>query len=73
MLRITGQSIVCLTAGNGLVRASRELYRVTDRRFRSSGPSSAKGFYMICVRQPPLHPVPWIQCEERLPRSTSGV
>uniref|UniRef100_A0A7S4W338 Vacuolar membrane-associated protein Iml1 N-terminal domain-containing protein n=1 Tax=Alexandrium monilatum TaxID=311494 RepID=A0A7S4W338_9DINO len=61
-LRITGQTIILLTAGNGLVRAtSRRIYEVTDRRFLSSGPSSSKALHMICVRQPPLHPVPWIQ------------
>ncbi|CAK0808541.1 unnamed protein product [Prorocentrum cordatum] len=62
MLRTTGQTIVLLTAGNGLIRpASRELYELTHRRFLHAGPSSFHAFNMICVRQAPVHAVPWVQ------------
>jgi len=58
-LKVTGTSIVLLTAGNGLIRTeSKHLYELTHRRFVMAGPAC---FHMICVRQPPLHHVPWVQ------------
>lgn len=60
-LRVTGQKLVVLTAGNGLVYAtSRELYELTHRRFQSAGPSSEKALHIVCVREPPLHHAPWV-------------
>jgi len=58
-LTVTGQPIVLLTAGNGIVHTdSRALYELTYKRVVMAGPSS---FHMICVREPPLHHAPWVQ------------
>lgn len=61
MMRVTGQKIVLVTACNGLLRPkSKELYKLTHQRFSMHGPSTIDGFQMVCIRQPPLHRVPWV-------------
>eukprot|EP00928_Gymnodinium_smaydae_P073823 TRINITY_DN5694_c0_g4_i1.p1 TRINITY_DN5694_c0_g4~~TRINITY_DN5694_c0_g4_i1.p1 ORF type:complete len:1354 (-),score=237.18 TRINITY_DN5694_c0_g4_i1:350-4411(-) len=59
MLQCTGQAIVLLTAGNGLLHVcSKELAELTNRRFLIMRPMC---FHMIFLRDPPLHPAPWLQ------------
>ncbi|CAJ1413777.1 unnamed protein product, partial [Effrenium voratum] len=78
MLRSTGQAMVLLSAGNGLIESpSRDLYELTHRRFAITRPMTCQ---FVCTRGPPMHPVPWVQwpggpgydaplMEEDLPRS----
>jgi len=57
-LKISGQVVIILTAGSGLIRSrTRELYMLTNRRCISSGHQS---FQIVSVRDPPFHRVPWI-------------
>lgn len=59
MLRSTGQAMVLLTAGNGLIESpSRDLYDLTYRRFAITRPMTCQ---IVCARGPPMHPVPWVQ------------
>jgi len=57
MLRSTGQAIILLTAGNGLIDAERQLYQLSHSRFRLTKPVIC---HFVSVRSPPLHPVPWV-------------
>lgn len=59
MVKVSGQAILLLTAGSGLIHTqSRELYEVTHQRFVAG--DLQRGFHAISVREPPLHPVPWV-------------
>lgn len=74
MLKVSGQSIVLLSAGSGVIHASStELYRLTHQRFIAAGGHPAQ-LEMICVREQPLHAVPWVQWPgsslQMLPRTT---
>eukprot|EP00929_Paragymnodinium_shiwhaense_P115061 TRINITY_DN8366_c0_g1_i1.p1 TRINITY_DN8366_c0_g1~~TRINITY_DN8366_c0_g1_i1.p1 ORF type:complete len:1302 (-),score=320.47 TRINITY_DN8366_c0_g1_i1:377-4282(-) len=75
-LKVTGQMMVMLTAGSGLISSSRNLYDLTCKRFESAGPSAEVPLRLLSVRQPPLHVVPLVeQLEEPLescPLSSSG-
>eukprot|EP00913_Durusdinium_trenchii_P010006 g9391.t1 len=52
MLRSTGQAIVLLTAGNGLIESpSRNLYDLTHHRFGITRPMTCQ---IVCVRGPPM-------------------
>jgi len=66
MLKVTGQSIVLLTAGDGCINTEYKLQKLTHRRFTNSGPSSQQAFHMICIRKPPIHKVPWLMSETSL-------
>eukprot|EP00931_Biecheleriopsis_adriatica_P004944 TRINITY_DN106528_c0_g1_i1.p1 TRINITY_DN106528_c0_g1~~TRINITY_DN106528_c0_g1_i1.p1 ORF type:complete len:1275 (+),score=282.41 TRINITY_DN106528_c0_g1_i1:79-3825(+) len=58
LLKVSGQTIVVLTAGSGLIETKqKELYLLTHQRCISAGHD---GFQIISVREPPLHRVPWV-------------
>eukprot|EP00438_Fugacium_kawagutii_P036163 Skav223759 [mRNA] locus=scaffold4249:3944:7789:- [translate_table: standard] len=59
LLKVSGQVVVAMTAGCGLIRSrSKELYLLTNRRCIAAGHSS---FRLVSVKDPPWHRVPWIQ------------
>ena len=59
LLKVSGQVVVIMTAGCGLIRTrSKELYLLTNRRCIAAGHTS---FRLVGVKDPPWHRVPWIQ------------
>jgi len=57
MLKVTGQAIILLTAGNGVIHsATKELYELTHRRCNQT----AIEVQLLCVREPPLHETPLV-------------
>lgn len=58
-LKVSGQVVVIITAGCGLIRTrTKELYLLTNRRCLAAGHTS---FQLVGVKDPPWHRVPWVQ------------
>eukprot|EP00913_Durusdinium_trenchii_P020900 g19638.t1 len=56
-LKVSGQVVVIMTAGCGLIRTrTKELYLLTNRRCLAAGHTS---FQLVGVKDPPWHRVPW--------------
>lgn len=59
LLKASGQVVVIMTAGCGLIRTrTKELYLLTNRRCIAAGHTS---FQLVGVKDPPWHRVPWVQ------------